>query len=95
MVISSWTRNGAQVVAAGGSARFHCRASRPAALSWLHDAALLPAAGPTLQVRGAARAHQGVYQCVARRGAREAQAAAELRLAGLHRLLRQAHPALS
>lgn len=70
------------MVAAGALARFRCRASRPAEMSWLHNAAPLPARGPALELRGVTRAHRGMYQCVARSGALEAQAAAELRLAG-------------
>lgn len=66
----------------GSTVRFNCSASDArAALSWLHDGAAAGAGG-ALTVRGVARAHRGVYQCVARRAAHSAQAAAELRLGG-------------
>ncbi|XP_075977718.1 cell adhesion molecule Dscam2-like [Anticarsia gemmatalis] len=71
---------GVLVADTGSTARFTCSASDAgAALSWLHDGA--PAgSGADLVLRGVARAHRGVYQCVARRAADSAQAAAELRL---------------
>ncbi|KAJ8735955.1 hypothetical protein PYW08_006611 [Mythimna loreyi] len=68
------------VAEAGSTARFSCAASDArAALSWLHDGAAA-GAGAALTLRGVARAHRGVYQCVARRAHDSAQAAAELRL---------------
>lgn len=71
-----------QVADTGSTVRFNCSASDArAALSWLHDGA--PAgAGGSLVLRGVARAHRGLYQCVARRARDSAQAAAELRLGG-------------
>ncbi|XP_045772265.1 Down syndrome cell adhesion molecule-like protein Dscam2 [Maniola jurtina] len=70
------------VAEAGGTARLNCSCSEPrAALGWWRDgAALAGAAGPALLLRGVTRAHAGLYQCVARLGARTEQAAAELRL---------------
>lgn len=73
------------MVAAGGTARYTCRTSRPAELSWLHDATPLPAKGPALELRGVTRLHRGMYQCLARTGTNEVLAAAELRLAGAPR----------
>ncbi|CAH0592720.1 unnamed protein product [Chrysodeixis includens] len=64
----------------GSTVRFNCSASDArAALSWLHDGAPVGAGG-SLVLRGVARAHRGVYQCVASRVRDSAQAAAELRL---------------
>ncbi|CAB3256151.1 unnamed protein product [Arctia plantaginis] len=64
----------------GSTARFTCSSSDSgAALSWLHNGAPV-AAGAELSLRGVARSHRGVYQCVARRGTDSSQAAAELRL---------------
>ncbi|CAB3241319.1 unnamed protein product [Arctia plantaginis] len=66
----------------GSTARFTCSSSDSgAALSWLHNGAPV-AAGAELSLRGVARSHRGVYQCVARRGTDSSQAAAELRLGG-------------
>ncbi|CAK1540400.1 unnamed protein product [Leptosia nina] len=66
---------------AGATIRLNCTASRPGArLQWLHDGAPLGAGGAQLVLRGAARAHRGIYQCLARDGLRSAQAAAEIRL---------------
>ena len=65
--------------------RLNCSSSDPSAsLRWAHDGAALAGAGAAVLVlRGVARAHAGVYQCLARRGARTEQAAAEIRLGGL------------
>lgn len=83
-----------QVAEAGSTVRLNCSASDPrAALRWTHDGAALAGTGAgsgegggggvgTLVLRGLTRAHAGVYQCVARRGARTEQAAAEIRLGG-------------
>ncbi|CAG4953628.1 unnamed protein product [Colias eurytheme] len=70
------------VAEAGSTVRLNCSTNEPgASLQWLHNgAALAGAAGGALVLRGAARAHAGVYQCVARAGLRSAQASAELRL---------------
>ncbi|CAH0727697.1 unnamed protein product, partial [Brenthis ino] len=80
------------VAEAGSTVRLNCSASDPrAALRWTHDGAALAGAGAgggesggggvgTLVLRGLTRAHAGLYQCVARRGARTEQAAAEIRL---------------
>ena len=71
-----------QVADTGSTARFECTASDGrAALAWLHDGAAA-GVGAALTLRGVARAHRGVYQCVARRDHDSAQAAAELRLGG-------------
>lgn len=74
----------AQVAQAGSTVRLNCSASDAgAALSWARDgAALAGAAGAALVLRAVSRAHAGLYQCRARRGARVEQAAAEVRLGG-------------
>nr|XP_034831987.1 Down syndrome cell adhesion molecule-like protein Dscam2 [Maniola hyperantus] len=70
------------VAEVGGTVRLNCSCSEPrAALSWWRDgAALAGAVGPALLLRGVTRAHAGLYQCIARHGARTEQAAAEVRL---------------
>ncbi|CAH0695577.1 unnamed protein product [Spodoptera exigua] len=80
------------VADAGSTAHFNCSASDPrASLSWLHNGAPVSAVADggaggggsaVLVLRGVARAHRGVYQCVARLASLSAQAAAELRLGG-------------
>ncbi|XP_050669696.1 cell adhesion molecule Dscam2-like [Leptidea sinapis] len=67
---------------AGSIVRLNCTVSAPGAtLQWLHNGAPLPgASGTTLVLRGLARSHAGMYQCVARDGLRSAQASAEIRL---------------
>ncbi|XP_038220812.1 Down syndrome cell adhesion molecule-like protein Dscam2, partial [Zerene cesonia] len=73
---------GVQVAEAGSTVRLNCSSNEPgASLQWVHNGAVLAgAAGGALVLRGAARSHAGVYQCVARAGLRSAQASAEVRL---------------
>ncbi|XP_047544932.1 Down syndrome cell adhesion molecule-like protein Dscam2 [Vanessa atalanta] len=70
------------VAEAGSTVRLNCSASDPEALlRWAHDGTVLAgAAGAALVLRGLTRAHAGLYQCLARRGTRTEQAAAEIRL---------------
>ncbi|XP_028159942.1 Down syndrome cell adhesion molecule-like protein Dscam2 [Ostrinia furnacalis] len=68
------------VADSGSTVTLRCNASDAgASLSWLHDGAAA-GAGAELALRGVARAHRGLYQCVARRGRDNAHAEAELLL---------------
>ncbi|XP_061385605.1 cell adhesion molecule Dscam2-like [Danaus plexippus] len=69
------------VAEAGSTVRLNCTATDPSAtLRWAHNGAVVSTGGESLILRGLARAHAGLYQCLARRGSRTEQAAAEIRL---------------
>ncbi|KAG7310279.1 hypothetical protein JYU34_003032 [Plutella xylostella] len=72
-----------QIANSGSSVTFNCSVSGEARVRWLHDGVPLGGADRVLRVHGVARAHRGMYQCVAERDQDSAQAAAELRLGGL------------
>ncbi|XP_048489123.1 Down syndrome cell adhesion molecule-like protein Dscam2 [Plutella xylostella] len=69
-----------QIANSGSSVTFNCSVSGEARVRWLHDGVPLGGAERVLRVHGVARAHRGMYQCVAERDQDSAQAAAELRL---------------
>lgn len=74
-----------QVANSGSSVIFNCSVEGEARLRWLHDGVPVGGGERALRLSPVARAHRGMYQCVAERDLDSAQASAELRLGGEER----------